>query len=120
MSVMYLLEVYFEYDKEVISLYEYLFRDNKKIELNWKTHKDWGNQLQFTEHVLNQHTNYSIAKAMVDVFISHRLSKLLKVIIREDYYYTNNDEIERILELTHWFYRERSEERRVGKECKCR
>src|SRR5690625_3120758 len=106
MRVMSLLEVYFESDKEVISFCEYLFRDNKQIELNWKTHKDWGNQLQFTEQVLNQHTNYSIAKAMVDVFISHRLSKLLKVIIREDYYYTNNDEIERILELTHWFYRE--------------
>src|SRR5690625_4575910 len=106
MRVMLVLEVYFESDKEVISFCENLFRYNKKIELNWKTHKDWGNQLQFIEDVLNDYTIESIAKAMVDVFMIHRLSNIIKNIIKDKYYYQNTDEIERILDLTYWVYKD--------------
>lgn len=101
-----MLEVYFKFEKEVISFCENLFRYNKQIELNWKTHKDWGNQLQFKAEILNDSTIESMARAMVDVYVTHRLFNTLKAIIRNDYYYSNTDEIEKILDLTHWIYKE--------------
>jgi len=106
MRVMSLVEVYFEREKEVISFCENLFRYNKEIELNWKTHEEWGNELQFTEQKFNHFLIKSMAKAMVDVFVAHRLSHFIKTIIKEKYYYTNADEIERILDLTYWIYKE--------------
>lgn len=95
-----MLDVYFESDKEVICFCENLFSYNKQIELNWKTHKEWGNHLQFKAHSLTNETIKAMADSMVDVFRTHRLASLIKKIVKENYYYTNVDEIERILELT--------------------
>ncbi len=99
-----LLEVYFSSDKEVISFCEYLFRYNKQIELHWKTDEDWGNLLQLQYQLPGNKTMDSIAKAMTDVFINHRLTNMIKHIMEEYYYYTNTDEMERILDLTHWIF----------------
>lgn len=96
-----MLDIYFESDQEVIHFCENLFSHNKEIELSWKTHVDWGNHLHFEEHVLSINTIAAIGKSMVDVFIKSRLSKMIKKIIKEDYYYSNVDEIERILNLAH-------------------
>jgi len=106
MRVMSLMEVYFECEKEVVTFCENLFRYNKQIEFNWKIHEEWGNQLQFIEQAINHDTVQSMAKAMADVFIEHRLANWLKTIIKEKYYYTDEDEIDRILELTYWIYQE--------------
>ncbi|MUK86892.1 putative sporulation protein YtxC [Ornithinibacillus sp. L9] len=97
-----MLDVYFSSNKEVISFCEQLFRYNKKIELHWKTHEDWGNHLQIDDQDTNHETFETVAKSMVDVFKSHRLSPMIKGVIEDFYYYTNADEIERILEITHW------------------
>lgn len=99
-----MLEVYFESDKEVISFCEQLFRYNKKIELHWKTHEDWGNHIQFEEKLPKNEFIEVIAKSMVDVFITHRLGAMIKSIIEDYYYYTNTDELERIMDLTHWIF----------------
>ncbi|MGY0693110.1 putative sporulation protein YtxC [Virgibacillus sp. FSP13] len=100
---MLLLEVYFGSDKEVISFCEHLFRYNKQIELHWKTDKDWGNQLQL-EYLPSNESIETIAKAMADVFLIHRLQAMIKHIIEDYYYYKSTDEIERIMELTHWIF----------------
>lgn len=113
---MSLMEVYFKCDKEVMSFCENLFRYNKQIELNWKTDKDWGNQLLFTEQNVDHVTTKLMAKAMVDVFIAHRLSHFIKFIIKKDYYYTNNDEIERILDLTYLIFKEADLQKRNFKD----
>ncbi|SET44292.1 putative sporulation protein YtxC [Oceanobacillus limi] len=97
-----MLDVYFSSNKEVISFCEQLFRYNKKIELHWKTHEEWGNHLQIDEQDPDQVALEAVAKSMVDVYMSHRLSHLIKGVIEDCYYYTNRDEIERILDLTHW------------------
>lgn len=99
-----MLEVYFESDKEVISFCEQVFRYNKKIELHWKTHEDWGNHLQFEELIQSNELVETISKSMVDVFMTHRLGGMIKHIIEDFYYYTNSDEMERILEITHWVF----------------
>ncbi|MFC2948618.1 putative sporulation protein YtxC [Virgibacillus sediminis] len=97
-----MLNVYFEADKEVICFCEQLFNYNKKIELFWKTHKDWGNHLQFEEQLPAHELNEAIAHAMVEVFIAHRLNQSIRTIIEEVFYFTNAEEIERILDLTVW------------------
>ncbi|MEN1968258.1 putative sporulation protein YtxC [Lentibacillus sp. N15] len=99
-----MLEVYFNSDKEVIRFCEYLFRYNRTIELHWKTDKDWGNQLQLDYQVPGNEVLETIARAMKDVFIHHRLTDMIRHIINDYYYYTNNDEMERILDLTHWIF----------------
>lgn len=101
-----MLNIYFESDKEVIHFCESLFRYNKQIELKWKTNKDWGNHLHFDEESVNPETVQAMAKAMVDVFISFRLSNEIKRLIKEKYYYTNHDEINEILELTYLVLKE--------------
>lgn len=101
---MYLLEVYFESDKEVISFCEHLFQYNKQIELHWKTSEEWGNHLILDYQVPGNETMESIAKSMVEVFVTHRLTNMINGIIKDYYYYTNMDEIERILDITHWIF----------------
>jgi len=83
---------------------EHLFRYNKQIELHWKTHKDWGNHLQFPYDAFNHESVNAIAKSMVDVFVTHRLSETIENIIKQKYYFKNVDEIERIQELSHWIF----------------
>jgi len=99
-----LLEVYFESNKEIITFCEHLFRYNKNTELYWTVHKDWGNRLQFNDKIVNNQSIVAIAKSMVDVLITHRLSDMMRNIIMEKYYFKNTDEIERILDLSHWIF----------------
>ncbi|WP_099158727.1 putative sporulation protein YtxC [Virgibacillus ndiopensis] len=99
-----MLEVYFGSDKEVITFCEHLFRYNKQIELHWKTDKDWGNQLQLDYNLPDNETLETIAQSMVDVFKLHRLTDMIKNIIKDYYYYSNTDEMERIMDLTNWIF----------------
>ena len=98
------MNVYFSSNKEVISFCEQLFHYNKKIELHWKTHEDWGNHLQIDYHQPDNELIESVVKSMVDVFVTHRLSAMLKGIIKEYYYYSDPDEIEKIEDITHWLF----------------
>lgn len=91
-----------ESDKEVISFCEALFQINKKIELHWKTHDEWGNHLQIEIKDVDNSSLDSIAGALVDVFMFHRLSDMIRSVIQDEFYYTNQDEIDKILDLTHW------------------
>ncbi|TQS76231.1 putative sporulation protein YtxC [Ornithinibacillus gellani] len=97
-----MLEVYFESDAEAIGFCEYLFSYSKRIELNWKTNEDWGNRIQITGEWSTGSKQDHAATAMADVFEVNRLTPMLEEIISNCYYYTNEDEMERILELTHW------------------
>ena len=99
-----MLEVYFESDQEVISFCEHVFRYNKQIELHWKTNEDWGNHLKFEDKIPKNDFTEVIAKSMVDVFIAHRLGDMIKYVIKDFYYYSNTDEIERIMDLTYWIF----------------
>ncbi|WP_096269649.1 putative sporulation protein YtxC [Paucisalibacillus globulus] len=96
------MDVYFSSNKEVISFCEQLFHYNKKIELHWKTHEDWGNHLKIDYHQPDNELTDSVVKSMIDVFVTHRLSTMIKGITEEYYYYSDTDEIEKILDITHW------------------
>ncbi|MFU0788353.1 MAG: sporulation protein YtxC [Virgibacillus proomii] len=97
-----MVELFIESDKEVIRFCERMRQHNKHINLHWKTHKEWGNLLQFEEHIPGQVLTGAIAKSLTDVYMTHRLSKLITSVIEDFYYYTDADEKEKILELTNW------------------
>lgn len=80
---------------------ENLFCYYKQIELKWKTDEDWGNRIQFQKNILTDDLIHAMGKAMVDVFTAHQLSPMMEQIIKKDYYYRNDEEIERILDLAH-------------------
>jgi len=101
-----LLEVYFKSNQEVISFCESLFYYHKEIDLKWKTNEEWGYHLTFTGKKLADNELHAVERSMVDVFLRHRLSKLINDIITTKYYYTNPDEIERISELTQIIFKE--------------
>lgn len=96
-----MLNVYFESDQEVICFCESLFKKNKQIELNWKTDKDWGNHIQFNYNNTDNQTLDVVAQAMVTVFLTFRLSTLIKQVIQDDYFFSNMYEIERISDITY-------------------
>jgi putative sporulation protein YtxC len=96
------MDVYFSSNKEVISFCEQLFHYNKKIELHWKTHEDWGNHLKIDYHQADMELVESVVKSMVDVFVVHRLTAMIKGITEEFFYYSDPDEIEKIVDITHW------------------
>jgi len=97
-----LLEIFFESNKEVISFCEQLFYYNKKIDLYWKTSEEWGNRITFKNDFPVNEYNDAIAKSMTDVFIEHRLNLMMEEVIKGSYYYTDVEEIERILDLSLW------------------
>jgi len=99
-----LLELYFSSDKEAIRFCEQLFQYNKQIELHWKTNSEWGNQLVLDETNSTPRLKDSLMKAMMDVFMMHRLTPMMSDIITKKYYYSTGEEIERILELTDWIF----------------
>lgn len=103
------MDIYFSSDQEVICFCEHLFSYNKNIELHWKTTEEWGNHLKLTNEQLTDSMVLSITKAMVNVFFSYRLSQTIKKVIKEKFYYSNQDEIDRIVELTYWIMSDEDE-----------
>ncbi|MFD1851918.1 sporulation protein YtxC [Oceanobacillus bengalensis] len=99
-----MLVAYFESDKEVLRFCEQLFLHSKQIKLHWKIHEEWGNYIQIEENIASKQLKEIIAKAMTNVFITHRLGNMIKMIIEKCYYFTNTDEIERIHDITNWIF----------------
>lgn len=97
-------EVYFESEKEVISFCEHLFTRNVQMDLRWKTDKEWGNRIAFGDQMQKSELMDTIAKAMVHVFISHRLGSWIKAVLKDYYYYKNEEEIERIHDIVCWIF----------------
>lgn len=104
-----MLELYFTCDEEARRFCEQLFHYNKHIELQWKTNKDWGNQLQLKQMIHEQTLEY-VGQSIVDVFCMYRLTHSIQYIIKNIYYFENSEEIERILELSHWLILSDNEE----------
>lgn len=96
-----LLEVFFKSTNEVISFCEQLFYYNRRIELHWKTNEKWGNQLVINKDTFNKGKDETITKSMVEVFMKHRLTKMIREVIEKKYYYSNQEEIERILDISY-------------------
>lgn len=99
-----LQEIYFGSNKEVISFCDFLFSHTKKIDLHWRTDKAFGNRITVNDESGDEEILESVSKSLADVFVKHRLTKLIGDLITDVYYYTNQDEIEQIIELTRWIF----------------
>lgn len=111
-----MLEVYFKEKAEVIWFCDCLFRDHKQIDLNWRTDRAWGNRLQFLAGDADGIAGGMIAGAMASVFIKFRLPMMVTDILREQYYYSNPHEMERIYELIHGMFHEEGMDRELALE----
>lgn len=99
---MLLLDIFFESDREVISFCGKLYRQNKKIAVQWRVDEKWGNQISLDSLPLNELNFQSIAEGLVHVYITNRLGKIIHGIIEENYYFTDRHEIEQIHEFAEW------------------
>jgi len=97
-----LLNIFFYSDKETITFCEQLFRNHKQIELHWKTDSEWGNHLQLNKQFHYDNWMHQIGDAVTEVFVRHRLGGIIKQIIRENFHYSNTDEIDSIYNLALW------------------
>ncbi|WP_234402449.1 putative sporulation protein YtxC [Oceanobacillus damuensis] len=104
------MEVFFDSDKEAISFCEHLLRNHRQIEMNWKSDGKQGNRLRLEEKLPKNELLSIVAGTMTDVFMTHRLGAMVKRIIKDYYYYTDNEEIGRILDLTYWIITGKEEE----------
>lgn len=86
---------------------EKIFKKLKRIEVLWKQDERWGNRVQFLvdeEHV-GEKEEQVLVHAMIDVFMTFRLSSFLSEIIQRVYYFENETEVNRILDVTQWILR---------------
>lgn len=102
--------IYFRYDKEVIYFCEKLFRLNEEIEVQWRRDKHWGNELRIND----KHVSINdIILCFVEVFLLERLHKMIKKIAQETYFYSDEEEIERIVQLTDYIISEESYQKKI-------
>lgn len=80
------------------------------MELNWKADGKSGNHLTFNAQLPKNELIETIADTMAIVYMTQRLGVMVKRIIKDNYYYTDPDEIERIHDLTHWIITGKDEE----------
>jgi len=80
------------------------------MELNWKAEDKSGNYLKFNAQLPRNELIDAIADTMAIVYMTQRLGAMIRRIIKEHYYYTDHDEIERIHDLTDWIITGNDEE----------
>lgn len=100
----------------MVSFCEHLFRFENEINIQWKTDKNWGNEIYFIEK--NIHPDV-IIHCFIHIFIAKRLNKKIKSVIKECYYFTNEDEISRIAELTNWIVSDMGRNQRLTIDQSC-
>jgi putative sporulation protein YtxC len=99
-----LKSIYFRSDKELIYFCEVIFQLYQEVNVQWRKNKHWGNELRFKEDKLSLD---QMMKAFVHVFVFFRLDKIIQQIAKNDYYYSDDAEIERIGQLTKWVMTEK-------------
>src|SRR5699024_1238575 len=78
---------------------EQLFRCESEINIQWKTDKHWRNEVFFIEQNVKLD---ALIHCLIHVFITYRLNKAIEDVIKNKYFFSNEDEITRIVELTNW------------------
>ncbi|SDK42469.1 putative sporulation protein YtxC [Sediminibacillus albus] len=94
-----MLEVYFETKEETMTFCDRIVQYGLDVELNWKTSDKWGNQIKIQENRTADEQLLNTAKAMADVFVKHRQNTWILETIKGVYYYKDEEEVQRILEL---------------------
>lgn len=66
-----------------------------------KVEKDntWGQKVTFFKRTLTKQRIHNISETFVSIFTSFRLLNMIETIVRESYYFSEREEVQRILEL---------------------
>lgn len=107
--------IYFYSNKEVISFCEKLFHRKQNINIQWKTDKHLGNGIYFIEQNLPEDT---VIHCLIHVFLTYRLNRAIETVIMNDYYFSNREEISRIVEITNWLIFDLEKERQTEEKMK--
>mgnify|MGYP001945767748 CR=1 FL=1 len=78
-----------------------LFQYDNNVGLEWKTNKHWGDKIKVEESDNSVLLFEYMARAMADVFIKHREINWIRQIVKNCYYYSNKEEVGRIVEITY-------------------
>lgn len=97
----------------MISFCERLFQDENEINIQWKTDKNWGNEIYFVEKNIQLDT---LIQCFIHIFLIFRLNKAIETVIKKDYYFTDKEEIARIADLAKWIISEFETNDYVSKE----
>lgn len=92
------MEIYFSSLREVIYFCEYMYEDEKQLDLHWENDVPHGHRVIITDLNLTDSIVESISKAFVNIYYTYHISKVLQRVLRKNYYYTNQFEIEKIIE----------------------
>lgn len=113
-----MVEFYFLSDKEVSRFCEGVFRELKSIEFLWKQNEDFGNciQLEIDLTTVNEETLHVFAASFVDVFMTFRLRPYIRKLLQTIYYFENEAEMHRIMDVSQWILLGEDEESKVLRE----
>lgn len=76
-----------------------MYRYENNINIQWKTDKHWGNEIYFIEQTIKPDV---LIHCLIHVFVTYRLNQAIEKVIKEEYYFSNDEEVMRIVELTNW------------------
>lgn len=92
------MEIYFSSLREVIYFCEHMYEDEKQLDFYWENDVPHGHRVIITDLNLTDSIVESISKAFVNIYYTYHISKVLQRVLRKNYYYTNQFEIEKIIE----------------------
>ncbi|HLS06546.1 MAG TPA: sporulation protein YtxC [Bacillota bacterium] len=92
--------LYLPFVKEANSFCERLQLLQKDISCTVETDETWGKKINFQKNYLSKQLLHDMSETLVSIFTSFRLLQFIESIVRESYYFTEDEEIRRILELS--------------------
>ncbi|WP_245830903.1 sporulation protein YtxC [Sediminibacillus massiliensis] len=95
-----MLDIYFRSTNETMTFCDRIVQYGHEVELNWKTNKEWGNQIRIPEDGHSSKQLANAGRAMMEVFIKHREADMVRQTIQQVYYFKDKEEVQRILDLT--------------------
>lgn len=96
---MLLKTLYLPFVKEANSFCERLQLYQKDISCSVETDKTWGQRIKFQKNDISKQLLHDMSETLVSIFTSFRLLYFIETIVRDSYYFTEHEEIQRILEL---------------------
>lgn len=94
---------------------ENVFKELQNAEFTWRLDQEFGNCVTFhwnTEAATEQELR-ALTSSLVDVFMTFRLSDYVRYLLRTVYYFDNEPEVNRIIDLSHWILRSSDEESKM-------
>lgn len=91
-----LAEIYFSNKEEALSFCDFLFAQKDEVSVQWHYHKKWGHVVLVNE---NKEKEERVVRGLIHVYVIHRERSWLIDIIRNCYYFSDDDEVAHIYEL---------------------